>query len=106
LYFNGLKCSCTEPVTKPIKADTVFSISGGDSQWQKWDLSALSWHFLCGPAPGSPLLVSVSFGMADGENCNHPVVVLLPNESHPTGSFAQTCVPGMTVEATWDFMPK
>jgi hypothetical protein len=104
--WQGLTCTCTDPLTKAIPADSVFSIRRKPSLGQRWVMPAVSWNFRCSP-PGNPegitMPVSVQYFVSQSSGCNEPFYVSLADENHPAGSFVSTCNPAFSVAGSWDF---
>lgn len=57
--WNGLTCTCTDDVTKPIPDDAVFAIQRKPSLAQRWVMPGRMWNFRCDPGG-----VSIPFGAA------------------------------------------
>jgi hypothetical protein len=100
--WYGLTCTCTESTTKPIPADSVFSIQRKPSLAQHWVMPGVSWNFVCNPG-GITMPFAVGFLMAQGGGCGQSVWLPLSDEKHPVGSFLYTCALGFSVDASWDF---
>jgi hypothetical protein len=104
--WQGLVCTCADSPTKPIPADSVFSIRRKPSLGQRWVMPAVSWSFRCSP-PGVPeaitMPVAVQYFVSQSSGCNDPFYVPLADERHPAGSFVSSCNPAFSIAGSWDF---